>query len=155
MARIKDIDKMPLDLIRRGKLISKDIERAIPRQIGKTVRFEFAESFDLQRFNDSGTTTWKKPQRATPGTKAYEYATSSERSRKTLFGAGSANLRNSLEYAIKGVRRVVIQTDVPYARYHNEGISPQPKRMFMGYSRQAMKKAGEEIDRFIDKDMLE
>lgn len=150
----KNVKQMPKDLFKRGESISKDMAYNIPFAVGKMARQEFAESFQMQRFNDDGTTTWKKPQRAISGTKAYNSATPAARTRKTLFGSGSANLRNSLEFKVPSPRRTTIGTDVPYARYHNEGTRPQPQRKFLGYSRRIIKEGFDIMNSFINKDML-
>ena len=50
----------------------------------------------------------------------------------TLYATG--RLFKSIQLVSRGIGERAIKTDVPYAREHNEGIPPQQKRTFLGFS---------------------
>jgi phage gpG-like protein len=80
------------------------------------------------------------------------------KNRKNPFKKGKLNDKpiltdtNRLRHSIKGRSRGnvgIIQTDVEYARFHNEGIGRMPMRKFMGNSNKLNKKFEKRILRFL------
>lgn len=82
----------------------------------------YKQSFVDEGFTDSGIEKWKprkREDRKRPG-------------RAILTDTG--RLRRSIRWRKFGKLGVRIQSNVPYALRHNEGLSGMPKRQFVGYS---------------------
>jgi phage gpG-like protein len=57
------------------------------------------------------------------------------RENKILHGT-TGNLKRSITHVVTGPNRVVVSSDTPYGKYHNEGVPGRlPKRQFMGKSK--------------------
>ena len=88
--------------------------------MGVMAKNHFTANFRKQGFEDETVIPWqprKKRERAGRG---------------ILIKSG--RLRRSISFRKKGKWSVVIGTDVPYAKVHNEGSRKMPKRQFIGYS---------------------
>lgn len=79
----------------------------------------FVGSWRKQGWVDESLTRWKEVKRRMPGTKAYQSARKSARTRSILVKSGA--LRGGFYTRIKRNNIVQIANSVPYARYHNEG----------------------------------
>lgn len=120
-------------LLKEINNIAKAYDRIISRSGAEAVRF-FKRRFDEQNWVDDSTQAWKprKQERQRKGRKL-------RGSGKTLIQTGT--LRRSIRVVSKSDTRIIIGTDVPYARIHNEGgmagrglKTRIPKRQFMGKS---------------------
>lgn len=92
--------------------------------MGVMAKNNFTANFRKQGFEDETVTPWQPRKRADIGR--------SRGARSILIKSG--RLRRSITFRKKGKWSVVIGTDVPYARRHNEGLNKMPKRQFIGYS---------------------
>ena len=173
------------------KGVRRYVEKDIPRIAGKMAVDEFRENFHRQGFRNNGITPWRDVKRRDSQSPWYGFQYKGEkrtsvavtkdkksgrlvRSKKQrklnfsqaatkrgiLIGSGS-NLMNSIRVAEASSKRVVIGSDLPYSKVHNEGgyirvfgKKKLPKRQFIGESRELMneleKKIMGDIDRIID-----
>lgn len=92
--------------------------------MGVMAKNHFTANFRKQGFDDETVIPWQPRKRADSGR--------SRGVRGILIKSG--RLRRSITFRKKGKWSVVIGTDVPYARRHNEGLNKMPKRQFIGYS---------------------
>jgi phage gpG-like protein len=88
--------------------------------MGVMAKNHFTANFRKQGFDDEGVEAWKPRKKR-------------ERAGRAIL-VKSGRLRRSINFRKKGKWSVVIATDVPYARRHNEGLDKMPKRQFIGYS---------------------
>lgn len=95
--------------IRKMKAL-KEIIRNAPNEIAILARNHFEESFDLGGYNETPFEKWKE--RARPNDKR-------NKGRALLIKTG--RLSRSIRIKSVGKRRIVIGTDVVYAKIHNEG----------------------------------
>lgn len=100
----------PLD--NKLKSLEKSIKGIInktPRAVGSLASKHFRESFNKQGFDDNGLRKWvkRKNERA------------KDKGRAILVKTG--RLQHSIRVRRANTQEVVIGTNVPYARYHNEG----------------------------------
>ena len=79
----------------------------------------FLRSWRLKGWVDSGLEQWKEVKRRQPGTKAYNSAKKSARTRSILVQSG--RLRRSFYTRIKRMDIIQIANSAPYAQVHNEG----------------------------------
>lgn len=91
--------------------------------MGVMAKNHFTANFRKQGFEDETVIPWQPRKRADRGR--------SRGARGILIKSG--RLRRSITFRKQGKWSVVIGTDVPYAKRHNEGIK-MPKRQFIGYS---------------------
>lgn len=175
------------------KKLRRYVEKDIPRIAGKMAVDEFRENFHRQGFRNNGITPWRDVKRRDSRSNWYGFQYKGEkrtsvaltRDKKTgrmvrskkqrrlnfsqaatkrgiLIGAGS-DLMNSIRVAEASSKRVVIGSDLPYSKVHNEGgyirifgkaKKKLPKRQFIGESRELMneleQKVMRDIDRIID-----
>lgn len=107
----------------------------LPKQIGNDAVKHFCNSFRLGGFEDQGVEMWALPKRKQGG-KGF---TRADRTRATLVQSGA--LRNSVHVISTSPGVVVIGTDLPYTKIHNDGLKMgrgggnMPKRQFKGNSR--------------------
>lgn len=131
-----------------------ELKTVLPRICGEeSVRF-FQDSWKNQGFTNQSVSKWKEVQRRIPGTNPYKYPKNKDRGRRTrsiLVGKGSGRLRRSIRRGYTSFSKTVIATDVPYAKYHNEGTDKIPKRQFMGRSKQLDVKVKNTISKELDK----
>lgn len=108
-----------IDLSKNTVKLTNLIQRGLPKILGNEAVNFFKKSFKNQGWEDKNLVKWKK--------------------RKNNFDAGrailvkSGDLRRSIVKNV-GIKRVVISTNVPYAKKHNYGLGRMPKRQFMGTS---------------------
>lgn len=125
------------------------LKRTLPVLCGDTAVNFFRNTFREGGFDDSGLKKWKEVNRRIEGTRAYKYAKKSARNRAILVKSGNlkrGNVRKSTSW-----NRTVIANEIPYAKYHNEGIGYMPKRQFMGNSKTLTNKTVSIIKNEIDK----
>jgi phage gpG-like protein len=123
----------------------KKFDAKIPQMVsemGSTAQNHFIKSFSNQGFTDEVLQKWKprkKERYRTRGGKLVD-----DTSRGILIGKGSGQLRRSLRRVSLGRYGVMIKSDLPYSRIHNEGLMGKawgkypfkmPQRQFVGYSR--------------------
>ena len=124
----------------------------------ETKNYFIVENFNKQQWDGK---PWEEVERRKEGTKAYKYATPSNRTRQILIGSGSGILRraviNSLQKATFELIHFEVK-DVVYAKVHNEGLRAgrglgfqMPKRQFMGQTRKLGEIQRRVIDKTIDK----
>lgn len=87
----------------------KEIVNNAPRAVGSLAAKHFRENFTKQGFDDDGVRKWadRKSQRT------------KDKGRAILIKTG--RLQRSIRVRRANTQEVVIGTNVPYARYHNEG----------------------------------
>lgn len=115
------------------KLLSKSaelkelIDKKLPRYVGKTAVDFFRENFRQGGWRDGGLMRWKPPKRFNErGNAAARYGPLLSRQNE---------LMNSIDYRVQG-NLIIISSDKPYAKIHNEGgpmnitlpITPQMRR---------------------------
>lgn len=112
-------------------------KKVLPRKIADESRSFMIKSFQQGGFNDTGTVQkWAEVDRRKPDTNAYKYPKTKKLSRRTKpILVGTGRLRNSVRISYVSFRRSVIMTDVPYARYLNEGTKYIKRRRFIGRSK--------------------
>jgi len=98
--------------------------RQVEVKIARVAEEHFKENFEKGGFVDNGTTTWdpRNPD-LDPG-------------RAVLVDSG--DLKNSIEGSVPQPGKIVIKTDVAYAKAHNEGNPDRnlPQRQFIGHSKE-------------------
>jgi phage gpG-like protein len=92
--------------------------------IGNEAKNHFVKSFEIQGFQDAVTERWKPRKKM-------------EKGKRRAILVKSGDLRRSIkrERVNKFRLQVLISSDLPYARRHNEGLKNMPKRQFIGNSR--------------------
>ena len=96
-------------------------KRNIPKKIAQNATSFFQQNFEKQGFVDSTLKRWKtRKRRSDPG-------------QGILTRTG--RMKRSIRPTSATFDRIEIVADVPYAKFHNEGIG-QTKREFMGDSKQ-------------------
>ena len=117
---------------RRYRRLSKALDNDIPRVIANEHVRGFKQSFRMQRFNDSGTTSWRRPKRKDTSS-AFPPPTTSGLTRSTLVGKGGggmSGLSDSFRVKFSG-NDIIIENTKDYAGLHNEGgknkVSVTPK----------------------------
>lgn len=83
----------------------------------------FQKSFELGRFNDTGSRRWVEPKRKQKG-EPFPPPTRSHRTRATLIGSrggGLSGLKGSFKTFKSGSHQVTIENTKEYAAIHNEG----------------------------------
>lgn len=70
---MRNMSSMGRDIQLVGEKVAIGINGRIPKLIGEMLVDEFRESFDLQRFNDDGSTKWKQVKRRTVGSRWYGF----------------------------------------------------------------------------------
>jgi phage gpG-like protein len=120
------------------------VKREVPIKIANVTTNYFAQSFKKQAF---GSQVWAEVERRKPDTKAYKYATKSERKSNILARTGT--LRKAVQGSLKTANwdKIEFVVDVSaktksgynYAAIHNEGGHAgrgkgfeMPKRQFIG-----------------------
>ena len=109
---------------------------------------KFKENFKHEGFFGE---KWEEVQRRKPGTPANRSAVkrkSKDADRKILTGSG--NLRRSIKPSTEP-GKVIIRSDTPYGRFHNEGEGHQPKRQFMGEHPDLNRAVIDELDKQVKK----
>jgi phage gpG-like protein len=174
---------------RMNERMKRYMQQDAPRIIGTEAVNHFKQSFDDEGFTDKSLKKWKPAKRTqaysewygfqygarTPlpsnhprrkgAKRAYKarkanpitnYSPAATR-RKTLSGL-TGNLKESITYRKAG-NRVIVFSNLPYARVHNEGETAKvlgkksvkmPKRQFMGDSQKLKDKITRELDRDIN-----
>lgn len=125
--------------------------RNILKLIANEAQAHFVEqNFEKESFQGA---KWKEVQRRTPGTNAYKYPKGRNPARRTrgiLRGETSKLFRAlSRPPQIKG--KQIIFKMPPYAKYHNEGEDPQPKRTFIAMDKKLLDKIDKLLKAQLDK----
>lgn len=102
-------------------------------KIGDITKAFFIESFDKQGFTDEGFDGWEPDKNG--------------KTEKILVKSG--RLKGSIKVESITQDEVKVTSDVPYARYVNEGTRRMPKREFMGHSAVL----DEKVKKIIDNDV--
>ena len=112
----------------------KRFERKLKRArgiAGNSAVRHFRDSFRNEGFTDETLEKWKQVQRKIPGTLAYELATGAARSRGILRGPGRGRLSKSVKVLESSEYKVVVGVEgVPYAPYHNYGVTWSQRSLF-------------------------
>jgi phage gpG-like protein len=114
----------------------KTLDQMVP-VMGNDALNHFKDSFQNQGFTNETTEKWKprrRPDRKRPG-------------RAILIDTG--RLRRSLRYSRLKQYTVQIQSNVPYANRHNEGLDGMTQRQFVGYSSKLNKRLIAKFDQRI------
>ena len=115
----------------------KALENAVV-EIGNTAKNFFVENFRKQGFDDKTVQRWKPRKRTTYRTKSGRIV--NDTTRAILVKEGDLR-RSIIRVPNRAAMSVKIQTDLIYAKVHNEGLRAgrgkgfiMPKRQFMGDS---------------------
>jgi len=134
--------KTPQQLLQLAKAFKQKAAQ-LPRLIGVEAVNHFQDKFTNGNDHWEGK-SWPAPKRKTDGPirrkrgRGYRKGFSPrDASRHTLVGKGT--LSRSLDYKTNS-RGVVIYSNVPYAKRHNEGLKGMPQRQFAGMEKALMKK---------------
>lgn len=137
------------------------LDPEIPKKIANNSRNFFVRNFDRQQWEG---VRWKNVQRRIEGTNAYKYPKKTQLSRRVnpiLVGTGKAisggALRRAVANSIRSYNwreiRLGITSDVPYAKYHNNGEGNNPKRQFIGDHRELHQQNREIIRKSVGDDV--
>jgi phage gpG-like protein len=105
-----------IKLLRKISNIKRYI-KSLPREAGNVALFFFNEQFKKQ---------------STPEDQKWKQRKDGDTTRNLLVKSG--RLRKSIRILRKTTNSVTIGTNVPYAKYHNEGTARIPQRKFLGPS---------------------
>ena len=139
-------------LQKHQKDLTEAFRRTIPVKIGVEMEHHFRDNFRKGGFVDGGLHRWKPAKRINQAKGASgQYG--------TLLSSRN-HLYNSIKHRWEPYTAIV-ETDVPYARAHNEGTNNAgrghktrlPKRQFIGDSRELNRKVQDLIRRETDKIM--
>lgn len=117
----------------------------------------FLASWRKQGWDDGSLQRWQEVKRRIPGTRAYNSARKSSRTRSILVQSG--RLRRSFYTRIRRNDIIQIANSAPYAQPHNEGTMNAgrgrrtriPQRQFMGHSKTLEKQQVAVIKRWLNK----
>jgi len=137
----------PEDIVRKLQKDAVDLkqalERTIPIKIGATAVEHFKENFQQEGFVNNGLKKWQK--------RKHEKTT--DREVLTV----SSDLGSSIDYRTEN-GKVIVESDLPYAEVHNEGLRSgrgkgftMPKRQFIGESKELTEKIENVIKQELDK----
>jgi phage gpG-like protein len=119
------------------KKARKALENAVV-EIGNTAKNFFVENFRKQGFDDKSVQKWKPRKRTTYKTKSGKVV--DDTTRAILVKTGDLR-RSIIRVPNRSALNVKIQTDLIYAKVHNDGLRAgrgkgfkMPKRQFMGDS---------------------
>ena len=137
----------PEDIVRKLQKDAADLkqalERTIPIKIGATAVEHFKENFQQEGFVNNGLKKWQK--------RKHEKTT--DREVLTV----SSDLGSSIDYRTEN-GKVIVESDLPYAEVHNEGLRSgrgkgftMPKRQFIGESKELTEKIENVIKQELDK----
>ena len=139
----------------------KRFEAKIPEMVsnmGGIALNHFTKSFANQGFTDTTLEKWQPRKRTRYRTRSGKEV--DDTTRGILIGKGSGNLRRSLKRVSLGRYGVIITSNLPYAKIHNDGLMGRawgkyafkmPKRQFVGYSRVMNAKIESKIHSIIKK----
>ncbi len=176
----------PNQLIAKIKRAEDYLTKNAPRIAGIEAVNHFQNSFQNEGFTDSHLVKWKTPKRTVtnslwygfrygaqtrlPNTHPRRWKTkgkykarktnpitnySPAATRKKTLSGTTGDLKNSISYTVQP-GRVIVESDQPYARVHNEGLEANvfgrkaikmPKRQFMGNSIKLTAKIKHEISK--------
>lgn len=132
----------------------KALENAVV-EIGNTAKNFFVENFRKQGFDDKTVQRWKPRKRTTYKTKSGKVVDDTTRS--ILVKTGDLR-RSIIRVPNRSALNVKIQTDLPYAKVHNDGLRAgrgkgfkMPKRPFIGDSYNLNEKVKAVIVKRLDK----
>lgn len=126
--------------------------------IGNTAKNHFIQSFRNQGFDDKSVQKWQPRKRNTYKTKGGRIVDDSTRA--ILVKSGDLRRSIKLDTVNKANLKIVISSDLPYAKIHNEGLQGKawgkhsfkmPKRQFMGDSYNMNEKIKKVIINNLDK----
>ena len=138
------------------KKARKALENAVV-EIGNTAKNFFVENFRKQGFDDKSVQKWKPRKRTTYKTKSGKVV--DDTTRAILVKTGDLR-RSIIRVPNRSALNVKIQTDLPYAKVHNEGLMGKafgkhpfkmPKRQFIGDSYNLNEKVKAVIVKRLDK----
>jgi phage gpG-like protein len=116
----------PEEIVRRFNTV----KRRVPRIVGTTAVEFFKENFRRQGFVDQGLEAWPPRQ-------------DGNNDRALLIKSG--RLRRSIRVLRANRNAVQVGTNVPYAKYHNQGTQHLPQRQFIGRSAGLRKRLAREL----------
>jgi len=136
------------------KKARKALENAVV-EIGNTAKNFFVENFRKQGFDDKTVQRWKPRKRTTYKTKSGKVV--DDTTRAILVKTGDLR-RSIIRVPNKAALNVKIQTDLIYAKVHNDGLRAgrgkgfkMPKRQFIGDSYNLNEKVKAVIVKRLDK----
>lgn len=132
----------------------KALENAVV-EVGNTAKNFFVENFRKQGFDDKTVQRWKPRKRTTYRTKSGRIV--NDTTRAILVKTGDLR-RSIIRVPNRAAMSVKIQTDLPYAKVHNDGLRAgrgkgfiMPKRQFIGDSYNLNEKVKAVIVKRLDK----
>jgi phage gpG-like protein len=138
------------------KKARKALENAVV-EIGNTAKNFFVENFRKQGFDDKTVEKWEARKKKTYRTKSGKVV--DDTTRAILVKTGDLR-RSIIRVPNRSALNVKIQTDLPYAKVHNEGLMGKafgkhpfkmPKRQFIGDSYNLNEKVKAVIVKRLDK----
>ena len=136
-----EIDKDMLDFEQKMGMFAKlflRFNRNVETKFARTAEEHFKENFELGGFLDGGLEPWApRTSDLDPG-------------RAILVKSG--DLKQSIQGTVPQPGKIVISTDIVYARAHNEGVPERnlPQRKIIGHS----KELDEKIKRLLKKEFV-
>ncbi len=129
------------------------LKQQLPKKVADESRSFFMKGFRDGGFNQDGIVEkWQEVDRRKPDKNAYKYPKQKGLSRRTKpILVRTGRLRNSIRITSISFGRSVIRSDVPYARYHNQGTKYIKKRKFIGRSKYLDRRVIKMINREINK----
>ncbi len=124
--------------------------KSLPKKLAVEANEFFEESFINQGFTDSSYERWQNRKTIVKNNTAYDagknglvrltkkgnlYSPLKSASNRRGILMLSGDLRRSLKNTVVG-NQVAVYSNLPYAKFHNEGGKKMPKRQFMGNSQQ-------------------
>lgn len=136
------------------KEVSQKVEKAmsnILKLIANEAQTHFVEE-NLEKESFQGT-KWKEVQRRTEGTNAYKYPKGRNPARRTrgILRGETTKLFRALTRPPQIKGKEIVFKMPPYAKYHNEGEAPQPKRTFIAMDKKLLDKINRLVKAQLDK----
>ena len=144
--------------------VQEFLDNMWPYIAGDTAVNHFKENFDHEGFMDGGVTPWDDVKRRDNDSEWYGIAPNNKGRLSSTRAADpilkdTNELRDAIDYEVRGAGEVVIVNEKPYAAVHNEGghafvfgKTPfeMPKRQFIGDSEELNEKNIDELTNELD-----
>lgn len=151
---------------RKLKQLINFIKIDLPHIVGTEAINHYKQSFIDEGFTDKTLMKWQNVKRRDPSSKWYGFSPYTKKhfsvaatTRKILSGINAEGLYESINFKTEQ-DRIIIYSDKPYAKVHNEGgtakifgkkLFQMPKRQFIGKSYMLDEKIEKSITKKIDK----
>jgi phage gpG-like protein len=119
------------DFVNRIKVYYR-VKNSLPVKIGEVAKNFFVLNFRKQGFDDNGAQRWQPRKGQLSFNGIARVSKKSESGRAILVKSG--DLRKSIRVKSSSMRKIIISSDLPYSKAHNEGNKRLPQRKFIGES---------------------